>query len=78
MFLSSYFNHNDNSKQIIIYQLKTKQHQTSTQILLMSPILFKFYAKQINQTKPNITHEPIFNIHKTITIPKIKLIFQRK
>jgi hypothetical protein len=69
-FYQGYFNHDINSKQIIICQLKTKQRQTSTQKLLISPTSFKFHVNQINQTDPNITLAPIFNVHKTITTLK--------
>jgi Txe/YoeB family toxin of Txe-Axe toxin-antitoxin module len=37
-FYQGYFNRDINSKKIIVYQLKTEQHQTSTQILLISCI----------------------------------------
>jgi hypothetical protein len=32
-FYQDYFNHDINSRQIVIHQLKTKQRQTSTQII---------------------------------------------
>jgi hypothetical protein len=34
-FYQGYFNRDINSKTIIVYPLKTEQHQTSTQILLI-------------------------------------------
>jgi hypothetical protein len=51
-FYQGYLNHNINSKQIIIHQLKTEQRQTSTQILLMSPTWLKFH---VNPNKSNWT-----------------------
>jgi hypothetical protein len=43
-FYQCYFNHDINSKQIIVHQIQTKQCQISTQILLISPTLFKFHG----------------------------------
>jgi hypothetical protein len=43
-FYQGYFNHDVNTKQIIIHYLKTKKHQLSTQILLISLTSFEFHV----------------------------------
>jgi len=69
-FYQGYFNHDMNSKQIIVHQLNTKQRQTSMHKWLMSPTSFKFHTNPNKSSWPNITHAPIFNVHKTITTQK--------
>jgi hypothetical protein len=51
MFLSSYFKHDINSRRIIVHQLKTKQHQKSTRILLISRTSFKFHVNSNKSTQ---------------------------
>ena len=67
-FYQDCFNHYINSKQIIVNQLKTNQHQTSTHILLILSTLFKFHSNLNKSNHKSCTH---IMSKKTISIQEI-------